>query len=212
MSVTVVIVDDDPVVREDLCNLLYQYDDIEVIGVSDGMKTSFDSVEKLNPDLLLMDGVLFGRDGLALIRKIQSSGCQPRAIALVSVDSEDHLRQALNAGARGYLLKSDARQRLANIIRAVHRGEVHICTVYGSRVIDPHQREEKDTTKTEIILSDQEIQLLGLLAKGATTGEMAHELCLSERTVKRRIRNIRKRLQAHNRAEIVAKAHELSLL
>jgi DNA-binding NarL/FixJ family response regulator len=212
MSITVVIVDDHPIVRSGLSSLLSQYEDIAVIGEGEGGKAALDLIQALQPDVVLMDIVLIGQDGLTLTRQLQTLGCNSRVIILTSYDKEVYVRQALQAGVHGYLLKSAAAERLADTIRAVHMGEVHICTSLAAEVFDEHGVLAVMGVQRDFNLSDQEMKVLNLMAEGATTDEMATYLYLSQRTIKRRIKDIRNKLEANTRAEVIAKAHELGLL
>jgi DNA-binding NarL/FixJ family response regulator len=212
VTVTVVIVDDQPNIREDLYHLLSQYEDIEVIGLSDGGTNTLGQIADLQPDVVLMNSVFFGMDDLALIQQIQVQGSRSRVIVLASYDDEDQVRRVFKAGVHGYLLKSVAAARIVDTIRAIHLGEVHICTAFGASIFESRQAAQAQNVRQDVGLTDQEMQLLRLIAKGATTEEMAQDLCLSERTIKRRINHIRKQLQAHNRAEAIEKAHQFGLI
>jgi len=212
VSVTIVIVDDHPIIRDGLCSLLSQYEDMQVVGTSEGGNAALRLIKILDPDIILMDIVLVGQNGLGLTRQLRAQGCRSRVIALTSFDSKDYIRDALQVGIQGYLLKSAAAERLAGVIRGVHKGEVHICTTQASDVLCNQQALGTVSQRPDIEFREEEMQLLHLIAEGASTEVMAGDFQISERTIKRRIRNIREKLGANTRAEIIAKAHELGLL
>jgi DNA-binding NarL/FixJ family response regulator len=144
--------------------------------------------------------------------QLRRSGAGARIIILTSHDDEAYLMEAAQAGVHGYLLKSTSAELLAEAIRAVHAGEHRLSPALVSKALEQLEALSRAQAKAESGLSDQELQLLHLLAEGAGTQDMARALYLSERTVKRKIQDILAKLGAASRAHAVAEAFKQGLL
>lgn len=209
---SVFIVDDHLVVRQGLRSLLSQYPDIRVVGEADGGRDTVKLIARLQPDVVLLDIRLAGPSGLDLARQLQRARSQSRIIILTSYDDESYLLEAAQAGVHGYLLKSTSAEILADAIQAVHRGERRLSRAVAGKALQQLEALTQAQLQTEVGLSDQELQLLQLIADGATTQEMAGALYLSERTVKRKVQDILDKLEAANRAQAVSEAYKRGLL
>ena len=212
MGARVLIVDDHPVVRQGLRSLLSQYPDIQVVGEADGSPAALGLIADLRPDVVLLDIRLAGPSGLELARQLRRSGAEARVIILTSHDDEAYLMEAAQAGVHGYLLKSASAELLAEAIRAVHAGEHRLSPALVSKALEQLEALSRAQAQAESGLSDQELQLLRLLADGADTQDMARALYLSERTVKRKLQDILDKLGAATRAQAVAEAFKRVLL
>ena len=212
MGARVLIVDDHPVVRQGLRSLLSQYPDIQVVGEADGSPAALGLIADLRPDVVLLDIRLAGPSGLELARQLRRSGAEARVIILTSHDDEAYLMEAAQAGVHGYLLKSASAELLAEAIRAVHAGEHRLSPALVSKALEQLEALSRTQAQAESGLSDQELQLLRLLADGANTQDMARTLYLSERTVKRKLQDILDKLGAATRAQAVAEAFKRGLL
>jgi len=212
MGARVLIVDDHPVVRQGLRSLLSQYPDIQVVGEADGSPAALGLIADLRPDVVLLDIRLAGPSGLELARQLRRSGAEARVIILTSHDDEAYLMEAAQAGVHGYLLKSASAELLAEAIRAVHAGEHRLSPALVSKALEQLEALSRTQAQAESGLSDQELQLLRLLADGANTQDMARALYLSERTVKRKLQDILDKLGAATRAQAVAEAFKRGLL
>lgn len=208
----VLLVDDHPVVRRGLRSLLSQYVDIQVVGEAAGGLAILDLVARLNPDVILMDIRLAGPSGLDLARQLQRTHCQARVIILTSYDDEGYLLEAAQVGVYGYLLKSASAEILADAIRAVHKGERRISPALAGKAWEQLEALSLARLQSEAGLSDKELQLLRLIADGASTQDMAQALYLSERTIKRKVQDVLNKLEAANRAQAVAEAFKRGLL
>ena len=208
----VLVVDDHPVVRQGLRSLLSQYSDIEVVGDAEDSPTALELVATLRPDVVLLDIRLAGPSGLDLARQLRRSRFESRVIILTSYDDGGYLREAAQAGVHGYLLKSASAEVLADAIRAVHKGEWRLSPALAGKALQQLEVFSRVHAQSEAGLSDQELQLLQLIAEGATTHDMARALYLSERTVKRKIQDVLDKLGATNRAQAVAEALKRGLL
>jgi len=209
---SVFIVDDHLVVRQGLRSLLSQYPNIQVMGEADGGPDTVELITSLQPDIVLLDIRLAGQSGLDLARQLRQAGSQSRIIILTSYDNESYLLEAAQAGVHGYLLKSTSAEILADAIRAVQRGERRLSRAVAGKALEQLEALTQAQPQAEVRLSKRELQLLQLIADGATTQEIAGTLYLSERTVKRKVQDLLDKLEAGNRAQAVSKAYKQGLL
>lgn len=212
IKIRVMLVDDHPVVRRGLHSLLSQYPNIQVVGESDGGSEVFQSVTSLQPDVILLDIRLNDRSGLDLARQLGRSHPNSHIIILTSYDDETYLLQAAQACVRGYLLKSASAEILADTIRAVHAGEYRLSPSLAGKALAQLEVVNRNLIWSGSGLSEQEFQLLKLIAEGARVQDIAQTLYLSERSVKRKTQEILEKLGATNRAQAVAEAFKRGLL
>jgi DNA-binding NarL/FixJ family response regulator len=211
-TIRVLLVDDHLVVRQGLRSLLSQYLDIQVVGEAEDSSAVLDLVSELRPDVTLLDVRLAGDNGLDLARQLQRGQVETRIIVLTSYDNEEYLLQAAQAGVYGYLLKNSSAEILADAIRAVCAGERRLSPALAGMAFRQLENLSQARLLVEAGLIEQELQLLQLMAGGASTQEMAQELYLSERTVKRKVQDVLDKLNAANRAQAVAEAFKRGLL
>jgi len=211
-NTSVVIVDDHPVVRQGLNSLLSQFPDIQVVGEAGTITTALVLIDKLEPDIVLLDIRLTNQNGLHIARKIHRNEAKSRVIVLTSHEDEAYLQEAAEAGVYGYLLKSASSEVLADAIRAVHAGERRISETMVNAALEQLVILSQARAREESGLSEQELQLLQLLADGVSMEEISKTLYLSERTVKRKLKDILNKLEAANRVQAVAEAYKRGLL
>jgi len=200
------------VVRQGLRSLLSQYPDIEVVGEADDGQGALNLIADLQPDVVLLDIRMAGPSGLEVAGQLRRSGAGVRIIILTSHDDEAYFMEAAQAGVHGYLLKSASAELLAEAIRAVHAGEHRLSPGLMGKALEQLEAMSRAQAQAEAGLSDQEFQLLKLLAQGADTQDIARTLYLSERTVKRKVQDILAKLGAASRAHAVAEAFKRGLL
>jgi two-component system response regulator DevR len=205
----VVLVDDHSLVREGLRSLLSQYDDIEVVGEAGTVDEAVATVMDLQPDLVLLDLRLGEEEGVEVARTLRARGSQVTILMLSVHDTSRHLREALGAGADGYLLKSVAGVDLAAGIRSAVAGETVIGQEFVPKLLEDAQRGvplgQPDVTKRE-----QEV--LELVADGLGNREIAEHLGISARTAQKHLENLFKKFAVHDRTELVAHAFRRGLL
>jgi len=211
-KIRVLVVDDHPVVREGTRSLLSSYKDIEVVGESENGFGALECIKELHPDVVLLDLKLPGVNGIAIARRIRQEYPDVKVLILTIYDDEEHLYEALKAGVHGYLLKSASHKDLASSIRAVHRGQRLLSPSLVSKVLEEFERLAQKQVCNETGFEEEEIQLLRLIAQGATTKELAQSFHWSEATVKRRVKGVLTKLGASNRAHAVAKAIKEGLI
>ena len=208
----VLVVDDHPVVRQGLSSLLSEYPDIQMVGESDGGPGVLGLIAELHPDVVLLDVRLVNHSGLDLAKHLRRSQPEVRIIILTSHDDDSYLLEAARAGVHGYLLKSASAEVLADTIRAVRAGERRLSPILADKAFEQLETLSQAQVRADSGLSDQEIQLLQLLADGATTQAIGRTLYLSERTIKRKTQDILTKLGASSRAQAVAEAFKRGLL
>ncbi len=214
--IRVLVVDDHALFRRGLQMVLEQEPDIEVVGeAGDGAEAVLLAAEML-PDIVLMDVRMPKRGGIDACTAIHETVPSAKIIMLTISDEEADLYEAIKAGAMGYLLKEISIEEVASAIRAVHGGQSLISpsmaskllTEFASMIKKSDDRQQVPTPR----LTEREMDVLKLVAKGMNNRDIAKQLFISENTVKNHIRNILEKLQLHSRMEAVVYAVREKLL
>jgi two-component system response regulator NreC len=205
--IRLLVADDHPVVRAGLRMLLATQSDMEVVGEAVDGQTAVERALELKPDVVVMDLTMEGMDGLAATREIVNRLPQTRVVVLTMHDNEEYLRQALEAGASGYVLKEAVDTEIAVAIRVVQRGEVFLYPSF-TRVLlgDLLQTGGTDDSSEQDgyeLLSEREKEVLRLVALGDTNREIAQRLFLSVRTVETYRARLMEKLNLKSRGELV---------
>ncbi|MFC7494351.1 MULTISPECIES: response regulator [unclassified Nocardioides] len=205
--IRIVLVDDHPVVRAGLRALVDGQDDLTVVGEADGLDQAVAVVAADPPDVVLMDLSLgAGRPGGAEVTAaLRALDAPPEVLVLTTYDTESDILRALEAGARGYLLKDSPPEELFGGIRATARGE----TVLAPSVAATLVRRSRPGASS---ITDREVEVLELLSRGLGNKEMARELFVSEATVKSHLSHIYTKLGVDTRAGAVAAAIERRII
>lgn len=209
--IKILIVDDHPVVREGLAGFLGQDKELKVVGeAKDGLQ-AVEQAKKLNPDIVLMDLQMPGLDGVEAMRQIRAESENIRFIVLTTYNTKEDILKAIDAGAKAFLLKDAPRQEVCEAIRAVHRGESLLQPTVASKVVSlvaelAQQQQQPDA------LSQRELEVLNLVAKGMSNKTIAVELFIGERTVKAHITNIFQKLGVSDRTEAVTQALQRGII
>jgi len=201
----ILIADDHPVVREGLVTMLSRENDIEVVGEAQNGKVAIEKARELKPDIVLMDLRMPEVDGIEAIRRIKSENPQVKFIVLTTYDNDEYIFKGIEAGARAYLLKDAPRAELFKAIRAVSRGESLIEPAIAGKVLDRFAELSRQTQSPEA-LSERELEVLTLIAKGTSNKLIATNLNIGESTVKTHIQNIFHKLNVSDRTEAVTEA------
>ncbi|MCW2666978.1 MAG: two component transcriptional regulator, LuxR family [Frankiales bacterium] len=214
--IRVLVVDDHALFRRGLQMVLEQEPDIEVVGeASDGSEAVQKSADTL-PDIVLMDVRMPKRGGIDACTAIHETVPSAKIIMLTISDEEADLYDAIKAGAMGYLLKEISIEEVASAIRAVHGGQSLISPSMASKLLTEFASMIKRTDDRQQVptprLTDREMEVLKLVAKGLNNRDIAKQLFISENTVKNHIRNILEKLQLHSRMEAVVYAVREKLL
>lgn len=208
----IILVDDHEVVRLGLKSLLERHPQFEVIGEAGTAKEALEQVERLLPDVVLMDIRLPGTSGIEACEEITKKFPEIRVIMLTSYAEDDMLFSAIRAGASGYILKQIGADGLVSAIEAVGRGEALLDPAVTQRVFQEVRRAVKEEEASAFsTLSQQEKHVLLLVSEGRTNREIAKALFLGEGTVRNYVSSILSKLGVSNRAEAAAYAVEHSL-
>ncbi len=209
-TIRVVIADDHPVVREGLAAMLEREPDLEVVGEARDGQEAIDQVAALRPDVVLMDLQMPRVDGVEAIRQIRERHSGVHVLVLTTYDDDESILRGVEAGARGYLLKDAPRDELFRAVRAVARGESLLQPAVATRLLNRVSR--KPAQPAPDVLTERELDVLRLLARGAANKEIGAALHISESTVKTHVANIFQKLDVGDRTEAVTAALRRGLL
>ena len=204
-AIRILIADDHPVVREGLFAMLSRQSDFEVVGEARDGVEAVNKAKELSPEVVLMDLRMPELDGVEAMNQIKSAKPNTKFIILTTYSDDDYIFRGIEAGARGYLLKDAPREELFKAIRAVHRGESLIQPVVASKVLDRLTELSRRAPSGEE-LSQRELEVLRLMAKGAANKEIGVELSIAQSTVKTHISTIFQKLGVTDRTEAVTEA------
>ena len=214
--IRILLVDDQPLLRQGFGLVLSGEEDLLVVGeAGDGIE-AVHRAEEMAPDVVVMDVRMPRSTGIEAARRIRERLPDTKVIMLTVSDSEEDLYAAVKAGASGYLLKEVSIEELADAVRAVARGHSLISPSMASKLLTEfnalvQQAEERHRSLLPS-LTDRELDVLKLVAKGLTNREISEELYISENTVKNHVRNILEKLHLHSRMEAVVYAMREKLL
>jgi len=210
------LVDDQALFREGLRTLLSVYDDLEIVGEANNGQEAVERAPELKPDVILMDLRMPVLDGVAATRQLHETMPDSKIIVLTTFDDDDHVFDGLRAGAVGYLLKDVPSEKLVEAIRAAAQGQTFLQPSVAAKVVAEFTR--LSTVPTPAAqplvepLSERELEILRLIATGASNKEIAGELFITEGTVKNHVTNILGKLGVRDRTQAALKAKELNLI
>jgi len=191
---TVLIVDDHPVVREGLSAMLSTDPGIQLVGEAGTGAEALSMIAALRPSVVVVDLLLPDIGGAEIIRRVTANSSDIAFVVLTSVAGDEEIYRALEAGARGYLFKDMARKELIQAVRTVHSGRRYIPAQVGAKIAE-------NLPRTDI--SAREIEVLQLVAVGMKNKEIAFELNISESTVQAHLKHILEKLRASDRTQAV---------
>lgn len=206
MSIRVLIVEDQRIVREGIVALLEDEEQIEIVGEAANGREAIASYASLRPDVVLMDLQMPEVDGPEATRQICAADPQARVLVLTTYATDEFIFTALKAGACGYLLKDTSADQLVAAIKAVQRGETQLSPQIAARLVHGLSQGRPES------LSSREIEVLRLVAEGQSNSLIAEALSITPRTVKAHVQNILGKLGANNRAEAVRLALQQGII
>ena len=208
------VVDDQELFRRGLIMLLSSDSDIEVVGEAADGVTATDLAVTTAPDVILLDVRMPRRTGVEACRAIKEAVPSAKIIMLTVSDEEADLYESVKNGASGYLLKDSSIEEVAQAVRVVNEGQSLISPSMAVKLIDEFKQMSKPEREQgpALKLTERELEVLRLVAKGLNNREVAKELFISENTVKNHVRNILEKLQLHSRMEAVMYAMREKLL
>ena len=209
----IIVVDDDPIVREVLTTALGSTPDIEVIATAANGAEAVDVVHARAVDVVLMDVQMPVLDGVAATSRILALGGGTRVLLLTTFDDDSFLDGGLAAGASGFLLKTTPPERIAEAIRTVRAGGKVLSPGPTSRVLDRYVRGQSPRVASteDLDLSEREQEVLRLLCQARTNHQIARRMSIADTTVKTHVSSIMRKMGVGNRLEIVVEAHRRGL-
>lgn len=217
MAIRVLLVDDQALFREGLETLLSVHKDIQIVGQASNGQEAVEVATKVHPEVVLMDVRMPILNGVRATRRLKKALPHCRVIVLTTFDDDEYVFDALRAGAVGYLLKDVASAQLVEAIRAAARGESILEPSVAAKVITEFTRVSSMVPSTQMEqlvdpLSERELEILSLIARGASNKEIASQLYIAEGTVKNHVTHILGKLGVRDRTQAALKARKLSLL
>jgi DNA-binding NarL/FixJ family response regulator len=216
VSVEVLLVDDQELVRTGLRSILDRHDDIEVVGEADDGERAVEASARLRPDLVVMDIRMPGMDGLEATRRLVSqAGHAPRVLVLTTFDLDEYVYEALRAGASGFMLKGAPADQLVHAVRVVADGEALISPSVTRRLLDEFAgRPRVDAAPPAALeeLTARERDVLDLMAKGLSNPEISEELVVTPATVKTHVAHILMKLGVRDRVQAVILLYESGVI
>lgn len=218
MLIRVLIADDQELVRSGYEAILSTYPDIEAVGMARDGREAIELAQSLHPDVVLMDIRMPGIDGIRATRDIVANPTLvgTHVLVLTTFDADEYVYDALRAGASGFLLKDADPDDIASAIRIVNRGEALIAPAVLARLVSDfvaarpagHLHGSAQRSEALAALTDRELEILRLVARGMTNDEIAAELVISPATVKTHLARIMSKTSSHDRAQLVVFAYE----
>jgi DNA-binding NarL/FixJ family response regulator len=213
--IRVLIADDQALVRGGFQAILAGHDDMELVGEAEDGLAAVEQVELLQPDVALMDIRMPGIDGIEATRRIAARQIHTRVLVLTTFDIDDYVYEAMKAGASGFLLKTAPPRQLAEAIRTVAAGDALLAPTITRRLVEQFVRRPPPGARIPPGLEDlteRELDVLRLLARAKSNGEIAAELVVSEATVKSHVNRILGKLHLRDRAQAIVLAYESGLV
>jgi DNA-binding NarL/FixJ family response regulator len=217
MSLTVLLVDDQSLVRTGFRMILEAEEDIEVVGEAGDGRQAIQQARALRPDVVLMDVRMPEMDGIEATRQLLADGTSDsKVVMLTTFDMDEYVYDALRAGASGFLLKDVPPEQLVSGIHAVGSGDALLAPTVTRRVIEEFVRRPPESVRTappELEeLTPRELEVLQLIARGLSNAEIAGQLVVSETTVKTHVAHVLMKLRLRDRVQAVVLAYESGLI
>ncbi len=207
--IRILIVDDHTIVRDGLNTMLSRQDDFDVVGEAGNGVEAIEMARRMEPDVILMDLRMPKMSGVEAMRSIGAENPRIKTIILTTFDTDEYIFDAIEAGAKGYLLKDTSREDLFNAVRTVFRGESQIDPGVAAKLISRFQELSRLGPDT---LSEREVEVLQLIARGSSNRGIGRELLISESTVKTHVANIFQKLDVSHRTEAVTRALQRGII
>ena len=213
MKIRVLLADDHTILRDGIRSLIEDEPDMEVIGEAEDGITVVKLADSLKPDVILMDLAMPLLNGLEATRQIRKNQPGAKILILTMHENEEYIRQVLAAGAMGYILKDAAARELLGAIRSVHKGEVVLSPAITRLIVTDYLRwGDLSAQEPSDGLTDRERQILQLIAEGYTNKQIADILSISIKTVQAHRLNLMKKLDLHDRGELIKYAIQKKII
>jgi len=213
MSITILLADDHPIVRRSLRNLLEAEADFQIVGEAEDGLEAVEAVERLQPDVLVLDLMMPGLNGLDVALQTEKLSPNTKIIILSMYSTEAYVQQALRNGANGYVLKKSSPDELVQAVREVIAGRPFLSRTLSVRAIESYRQQAQEIPPEPYDdLTKREREVFHLAAEGHTNAEIADRLSISPRTVEMHRSNFMEKLQLKNQAELVRYAFQRGIL
>jgi DNA-binding NarL/FixJ family response regulator len=211
--IRILLADDHTILRQGLRSILEHQADFEVVAEADNGRQAVEFVRQLRPDVVVMDIAMPLLNGILATEQIRRETRCTHILILTQHENEEHIRRALAAGASGYLLKDTDSEALINAIRSVHKGESILSPAVTRLVIEDYLRwGDIRPEETSNGLTPRESEVLQLIAEGNTNKQIAEILCISIKTVQAHRSNLMKKLDLHDKAELIKYAIQKKII
>jgi len=201
------IVDDHPIVRKGLSQLINQESDMVVCGEAENAQNALELLKKIRPDLAIVDISLQGIDGIELIKKIRVRDTNLPILVVSMHDESLFAERALRVGAKGYIMKQEAIEKMMEAIRRVIRGELYVSERVSATIVKKFIDGKAENTRSPMeVLSNREFEVFQLIGQGFVTRQIARELNVSIKTVESYRANIKEKLDLKNATELLRHA------
>jgi len=210
--IRILVSDDHPIVRDGLVAILSGQRDFAVVGEASNGADVVALTRELRPDVLLLDLAMPVLDGVGALERLRAEGIVVHTIVFTAYDTDDRILAAVRAGAQGYLLKGAPREEVFRAVRVAHQGGSLLEPLVASKLLRAMERPAEHDGGALATLTPRERTTLTLLARGLQNKEIAHELGITERTVKYHVGAVLRKLGAGNRTEAVALAAQQGLV
>jgi two-component system, NarL family, response regulator LiaR len=210
--ITVLLVDDHEVVRSGVSAFLASQPDFEVVGEAKSGTEAVDLVQKTVPDVVLMDLVMAKMDGVEATRQVKTVSPRTKIVVLTSYHQDEYIFPALQAGAISYILKDVKMDELADALRRASQGEATLHPRVASRVIQELHGANREELNPYTELTDREMEVLKLIAKGQSNSAIAESLVISVNTVKGHVSNILSKLHLADRTQAAVYAWQQGIV
>lgn len=210
--VSILIVDDHEVVRNGIRSYLETIKDFDVVGEADSGEKAVRMVSELIPDIVLLDLIMPGMDGVETTRQIKKISPRTQVVVLTSYHEDVHIFPALKAGAISYILKDMKMEKLADALQRAVRHEVTLHPLVAERVLRNIRGDDSEEPALFTELTERELDVLRLIAKGMTNSQIAENLVISENTVKGHVSNILSKLHLADRTQVAVYAWQRGIV
>ncbi len=207
----VLLVDDHPILRHGIAQLIGRDQDLAVCGEAGSVDEALLLLAELQVDIMVVDLSLDNRSGLELIKTARASHPQVKSLVLSMHDERLHAERALRAGARGYVMKQEATRKIVTALRSVRAGNIYLSDAIATELLERLASQPVDEGKAQLTgLSDRELEVLRLIARGLKTGEIARTLHRSAHTIETHRASIKRKLGLRTSGELTKAAFALS--
>jgi len=210
--ISILIVDDHEVVRNGIRSYLETIKDFDVVGEAESGEKAIKLVSELIPDIVLLDLIMPGMDGVETTRQIKKISRRTQVVVLTSYHEDVHIFPALKAGAISYILKDMKMEKLADALLRAVRHEVTLHPLVAERVLQNIRGDDSEEPALFTELTERELDVLRLIAKGMTNSQIAENLVISENTVKGHVSNILSKLHLADRTQVAVYAWQRGIV